>query len=160
MFCGFDWIEYEYGGSYLFRDVGNCLPVGVMSYPKRLESSVNTALRISISWDNLTLPPPIYNTKGTRWRSWLRHCATSRKVAGSIPDGVIGSFRWHNPSGRNVALGLTQPLTGTSTRNISWRGGGKGGRCVGLTTLPPSCADCLEIWEPQHPGTLRASPGL
>ena len=29
---------------------------------------------------------------GTRWRSWLRHCATSRKVAGSIPDGVIGFF--------------------------------------------------------------------
>jgi hypothetical protein len=23
--------------------------------------------------------------------------------------------------------------------------GGKGGRCVGLTTVPPSCADCLEI---------------
>jgi len=21
-------------------------------------------------------------------RSWLRHCATSRKIAGSIPDGV------------------------------------------------------------------------
>ena len=29
---------------------------------------------------------------GTRWRSWLRHCATSWKVAGSIPDGVIGIF--------------------------------------------------------------------
>jgi hypothetical protein len=26
--------------------------------------------------------------------------------------------------------------------------GDKGGRCVGLTTLPPSCAVCLEIWEP------------
>ena len=26
---------------------------------------------------------------------------------------------------------------------------GKGGRCVGLTTLPPSCADCLYIWNPQ-----------
>jgi hypothetical protein len=26
--------------------------------------------------------------------------------------------------------------------------GGKDGRCVGLTTLPPSCADCLEILEP------------
>jgi len=37
---------------------------------------------------------------------------------------------------------------------------GKGGRCVGLTTLPPSCADCHEIWEPQPPGTLRTSPGL
>jgi hypothetical protein len=24
--------------------------------------------------------------------------------------------------------------------------GGKGVRCVGLTTLPPSYADCLEIW--------------
>jgi len=38
--------------------------------------------------------------------------------------------------------------------------GGKGSRCVGLSTLPPSCADCLEIWEPQLPGTLRAGPGL
>jgi hypothetical protein len=28
----------------------------------------------------------------TRWRSWLRHCTTSRKVAGSIPDGVMGFF--------------------------------------------------------------------
>jgi len=38
--------------------------------------------------------------------------------------------------------------------------GGKGGQCVGLTTLPPSCSDCLEIWEPQPPGTLTACPGL
>ena len=38
--------------------------------------------------------------------------------------------------------------------------GGKGGRCVGLTTLPPSCVDCLEIREPQPPGTLRACPDL
>jgi hypothetical protein len=30
----------------------------------------------------------------------------------------------------------------------------KGGRCVGLTTLPHSCVDSLEIWEPQPPGTL------
>jgi len=29
---------------------------------------------------------------GTRWRSWLRHCATNRKVAGSIPDVVVGIF--------------------------------------------------------------------
>ena len=39
-----------------------------------------------------------------------------------------------------------------STRNIYW---GKGGQCVGLTTLPPSRVDCLEIWEPQPPGTLK-----
>jgi hypothetical protein len=37
---------------------------------------------------------------------------------------------------------------------------GKGGRCVGLTPLPHSYADCLEIWEPRPPGTLRACPGI
>jgi len=31
-------------------------------------------------------------TWGTRLRSWLRHCATSQKVAGSIVDGVIRIF--------------------------------------------------------------------
>ena len=98
------------------------------------------------------------NMCGTRWCSWLRHCVTIRKVAGSIPYGVIGIFHWHNPSSRSMALGSTQSLTEMSTRNISW-GGSKGGRCVGLTTLPPSCADCLEIWEPQPPGTLWACPG-
>jgi len=56
-----------------------------------------------------------------------------------------------------MALGLTQPLAEMSTRNISW---GEGGQCVGLITLPPSYADCLEIWEPHPPGTLRASTGL
>jgi len=29
-------------------------------------------------------------------------------------------FYWHNPSGPTMALGLTQPLTEMSTRNISW----------------------------------------
>ena len=49
-----------------------------------------------------------YKETRTRWRSWLRHCATSQNVAGLIPDGVIGNFHWHNPSGRNMALGSTQ----------------------------------------------------
>jgi hypothetical protein len=33
-------------------------------------------------------------------------------------------------------------------------------QCIGLTTLLSSCADCLEFWESQPPGTLRACPGL
>jgi len=48
-----------------------------------------------------------------------------------------------------------------STRNIFW---GKGGRCLGLTTKPPSCADCLgnlgasTSWNPQ--GLSRPGMGL
>jgi hypothetical protein len=52
---------------------------------------------------------------------WLRYCATNRKVAGSIPDGIIGIFHRRNPSDRTMALGSTQPLTEMSTRSISWR---------------------------------------
>ena len=51
---------------------------------------------------------------------WLRCCATNRKVAGSIPDGVIGIFHWRNPSDHTLALGSTQPLTEMSTMRISW----------------------------------------
>jgi hypothetical protein len=52
-----------------------------------------------------------------------------------------------------VNLGLTEPLK-------EYLLGGKSGRCVGLTTLPFSCADCLEIWEPQPPGIVMACAGL
>jgi hypothetical protein len=38
--------------------------------------------------------------------------------------------------------------------------GGKGGQCIGLTTLPPSCTDCLEIYEHQPSETLRACTGI
>jgi hypothetical protein len=53
-----------------------------------------------------------------------------------------------------------QPLTEMSTRNISW---GKGGRCVGLTTLPPSCATVLKsgilsFLEPSEP--VKACKGV
>ena len=41
-----------------------------------------------------------------------------------------------------MALGSTHPLTEMSTENI-YRG-----------TLPPSCIECLEIWDPQPTGTL------
>jgi hypothetical protein len=59
-------------------------------------------------------------TKGdTRWRSWLKHCAKSRKVAALIVDEVIEISRWMNPSVRTMALRLTQPLTDTSTRDVS-----------------------------------------
>jgi hypothetical protein len=53
-----------------------------------------------------------------------------------------------------MALGSTQP---------GMFPGGKGGRCIGLTTLSPSCADCLEIGEPQPlepSGPVQACNGI
>ena len=58
---------------------------------------------------------PTCCSRGSRW-----HCATSRKVAGSIPEGVIGIFHRHNPSGRTMSLGSTQSLKEMSTRNFSY----------------------------------------
>jgi hypothetical protein len=69
--------------------------------------------------------------------NWLRHCATSRKVADSSPDEIIGCFfSLPNPSSRTMVLGLIQSVTEMSTRNLP--GGVKGGRRVRLTILPPS----------------------
>ena len=85
---------------------------------------------------------------------WLRRCATSRAVPGSIPGGVTGFFSDIFPSERTMALGSTQPLVPGIFP------GGKGSRCVRLTTSPLSCAECHEIWEPKPPGTLWATPGL
>jgi hypothetical protein len=38
--------------------------------------------------------------------------------------------------------------------------GVKWSRCLGLTTLPLSCVDCREIWDPPAPWTLRACADL
>jgi hypothetical protein len=53
-----------------------------------------------------------------RFPSSLRHYATSRKFAGSIPDEVIRLFNRPNPSSRTMALGSTQPQAEMSTRNL------------------------------------------
>ena len=82
-----------------------------------------------------------YKPEGHRFDSWWCHRI----------------FHELNPSSCTVALGSTKPLTEMRTKEASW--GGKGGLCVRLTTLPPSCADGLKSWEHQPPGILRACPG-
>jgi hypothetical protein len=44
---------------------------------------------------------------------------TIRKVAGSIPDEVIGLFNWPNPSSCSMALGSIQPLAEMVKVNLS-----------------------------------------
>jgi hypothetical protein len=53
--------------------------------------------------------------------SWLRHCATSQKVAGSNPDEVTVLFFFFNlpnPSSRTMALGSLSFVTEMSTKNL------------------------------------------
>jgi len=91
---------------------------------------------------------------GTEVAQWLRCCATNRKVAGLIPAGVIGlfidikSFRSHYGPGVDSA----------SNRNEykEYFLGGKGGRCVRLTTYhhPVSLSrilGTLTSWNPLVP---------
>jgi hypothetical protein len=85
------------------------------------------------------------------------HSPNISMVPGSIPGGVTGFFSDVSPSDRTMALGSTQPLVKVSIRNIP---GGKGGRCVRLTTSPPSRAECHEIWEPKPTGNLWVTPVL
>jgi hypothetical protein len=67
--------------------------------------------------------------------SWLRHYATSRKVAVLIPNEVSGFFNIPNPSSRTMALESTQPLIEMSTRNLLV---GKGPPARKPATSPPS----------------------
>jgi hypothetical protein len=74
-----------------------------------------------------------------RWRGWLRHCATSRKVAGSFPNGIIGNF---------------QPLTEMSTRNISFVIKAAGVQCDNLiifTCRLSRISGRLKLLEPSGP---------
>jgi hypothetical protein len=97
---------------------------------------------------------PTRCTKGTAVAQWLRCCATNWKVAGSILAGVSGFFngiiffRSHYGPGVDSA----------SNRNEyqEYFLGGKAGRYLRLTTLPPSCgvvmkSGNLKFLEPSGP---------
>jgi hypothetical protein len=71
------------------------------------------------------------------------------------PEGRGLNSQWGHWS---FSLAFTLPAAGVdsgSDRKVfqgsSLGGGGKGGRCVVLTTVPPSCVDCLDILDPLGP---------
>jgi len=61
-----------------------------------------------------------YIQRDTLCQCWLRLCATSQKVAGSIHHVVIRTFDLHNSCVHSMAMGLNQPVTEMSISNISW----------------------------------------
>jgi hypothetical protein len=64
-----------------------------------------------------------------QWSSWTRHCVTSRNVVCSVPATI---WSWRRVSRYQKWETEVSPT-------------GKGGRYVGLTTLPLSCAYYTEI---------------
>jgi len=90
---------------------------------------------------------------GTAIAQCLRCCATNRKVAVSIPTGVSGIFHWH----KILPIALW-PRNEYQEHFL----GGKGGRWLRLTIVPPSCAVVmksgnLNFLEPSGP--LQACNG-
>jgi hypothetical protein len=75
---------------------------------------------------------------GTLWCSWLRNCATSRKVAGSIRDRDL----------QHYGLAVELAAITNEYQDYLLRGGSKGSQCLGLTTLPPLWAKCRNPGSP------------
>ena len=84
----------------------------------------------------------------TLWRSWLRLWASSKKTAGSIPDGVIGIF-YCNDFGRTDRNECHEYFVK-----------GKDGRCVGRHISHLHVPIILKSGSLKPPWTLRACPGL
>jgi hypothetical protein len=114
-------------------------------------------------WQTAWYPPLFRGAVNTNWIDrktfWMEYNKIRRFnlipcYVHFVSDTLMNFFRPHYGPGVDSA----------SNRNEYQEYGifpwGKSGRWVGLTILPPSCVNCLNIWETQPPGTLRACQDL
>jgi hypothetical protein len=69
--------------------------VGITCGSKPLPSNMVCVCPVPHSYEfilQINFISSLSSLRGMRWHSWLRHCATSRKVTDSIPSGVIGTY--------------------------------------------------------------------
>jgi len=102
---------------------------------------------------------------GARWRCLL----SDRKILWPTGIALGRAVALFVKALRNKTEGCrfdSQPHYGPGVESASKRNedqenflGGKRGRCLGLTPLPLSYNDCLEVWELQPPGSFKACPG-
>jgi hypothetical protein len=111
---------------------------------------------------------------GTEWRvpTFLNRLLVSRCVQTLSLNSKCHTTQLSRTTTQIIVMVMRREPTGLSalwpwgqlSLYLKWVPGvfpmGKGGRCIGLTTLPPSYADSFEIWEPGPPGTLRTCPSL
>ena len=68
---------------------------GVIYFKEYFDSCLDRRGKCQLIWSAIR---PIYGSgtqllRSARWRSWLKHCAASRKVKGSIPVDLVRIFR-------------------------------------------------------------------
>jgi hypothetical protein len=151
-------LDREDTGTQPLWKVGSYLKTDNLSYPSRHELSfAHCVIRIQnfLSQKGVKGALKIFYTCCLYLASQQHAVAQWAEALRYKPEGRgfdSRSFRSHYGPG----------IDSSSNRNEyqDYFLGGKRGRCIGLTTLPPSSADCLEIWEPQPSGTLRTCPGL
>ena len=102
--------------TFIYIMIFSCLFRCYKSHLGILLNTVNTGTQVVLTWKyykqiyifltyeiNSTL-----NILNALEENIFRYRATSRKVAGSIPDGVSENVQWLNPSGRTMVLGSTR----------------------------------------------------
>ena len=72
---------------YLFYTIGDLTYQSPLVHARVAMHNLSLSLSLSLTHTHT-------HTQFTRWHSWLRYCATSRNIAGSIPVGVIGIFHY------------------------------------------------------------------
>ena len=86
------------------------------------------------------------------WHIWLRHCATSRFPIVSLTFFIGIIFP--------ATVWPWVDLASNSSEYQEYFVGDKCGMCIGLTNLPPSCADYQNNWKHQPHRTPKACQGL
>ena len=87
--------------------------------PKKFRCNPSNSVRLAFCKRSFVFSFDLRLT-GTTVAQWLRCCATNRKVAGSIPDGVSGFFIDIKSFRSHYGPGSTLPLMEMSTSSISW----------------------------------------
>ena len=83
----------DYDASFLAKDnIGPCSPTSVHTSHQSTNKLISTLSARVYQVFTIAYVSSMTSVVATQWRSWLRHCATSRNVADSISDYVIGIF--------------------------------------------------------------------